>query len=184
VEKEFERLHLQGFLDLGYWLPEGSQEKQPYWWRLNGNARRVLAYRTGLRFQPHSFLSTHLLAEWIEAQGAETWWTVSNEPYLMTELSFPASAPKLAEALRTKKQHLLIALPAGSQLQGKHLSDLGELSSPGIVRSRYESPLLTLSWSDDWRDWRLLEDRGMAEYMKRRDAQFALESARTGGHVR
>ena len=184
VEKGVEHLAERGFLDLGYWLPEGSQERQPYLWRLNGNAQRVLAYRSGLRYQPHATLTAQLLADWIEAQGADTWWSVSNEPYLITELNLPASAERFAEALRAKRQGLLLAVPADSPFQDKQLSELGDLASPGIVELRFGNRFLKLAWEDDWRDWRLQEDRGMADFVKRREAQFALDRALYGEPTR
>ncbi|MFO0929604.1 MAG: hypothetical protein U0736_21670, partial [Gemmataceae bacterium] len=61
-----------------------------------------------IRAEPHVTVSSAALAEWLERQGVDRWWTVDGDPLLTGRLSFPCPADELAAELRRVNRTLLV----------------------------------------------------------------------------
>src|SRR5713226_505151 len=61
-----------------------------------------------LRDEPHYTIASSELADWLEGQGTDRWWSVDGDPLLTGRLSFPCPADEVAGELRRIKRPLLV----------------------------------------------------------------------------
>lgn len=164
-----------GLVDIGY---EGDRRDQPYMWLSNGNGARVLGFKTGIRGGPHYELSAGSLAAWIEAQGADRWWTVDGDPLLTGRLTFPCPGDELAAEFRKINRNLLVqakkddtaadgrgieqeGLDALVGRLGDSISTTGNQPPPPSARDR----ILYLCWKGASDEWLLAEDSETSKQM-------------------
>jgi len=118
---------------------------------------------------PHFEVASDVLAEWIERQGASTWWNVDGDPMLTGRLSFPCPGDELSDALRRLHRPLLIQDPKkrkdakGQSVAAEELDSLADLLGNN-VKYEGDKPI----WADDrifyccWKgsdaEWLLEED--------------------------
>jgi hypothetical protein len=114
-----------------------------------------------IKDEPHYTISASELADWVEAKGAGSWWSVDGDPLLMGEVPFPCPAKQLATALRRITKPLLV-LSGEPDADGRNIlaADLDRVA----LRDSGEDRVLTLSWagSDADGEWVLVEDRDAA----------------------
>jgi len=125
-----------------------------------------------IQSEPHFEVPSTELAEWIEKQGTNIWWSVDGDPFLTERVMFPCPGDELADALRRFNRSLLIIDPKKRQTAQGQIIRAAELDSVvylmgSNVQYNYdgEKPL----WMDDrvfccrWKDakeeWLLMEDR-------------------------
>ncbi len=88
----------------------------------------------GLRDEPHYQIEPSKLADWLESQGTDIWWSVDGDRFLTGRISFPCPADELASLLRQVNRPLLV----------RDLSN-----SPTAVASKSQ-PRNSISWSATW----------------------------------
>ena len=122
-----------------------------------------------LRNEPPFTLPSEALADWLERQGADRWWSVDGDPLLTGRLSFPCPADELACELRrihrTLRVHDLRDPPVGhGELNAPAVLDAlvtrlgGNGDADGRTEAGENDRLLVLSWDDRGDVWLLVED--------------------------
>jgi hypothetical protein len=136
-----------------------------------------------LRDEPHYAIASTELANWLERQGTDRWWTVDGDPLLTGRLSLPCPADELAEELRRINRPLLILdqrKPPVGQGESITASDLdalvarlGDNIHTTEARTAWAlNRLFCLCWQDRGDEWLLVEDEETTE-RSREDAALA-----------
>jgi hypothetical protein len=129
-------------------------------------------------YGPHVEVPSPLLADWLELQGADCWWTVDGDTVLSGRLSFPCPGDELAAELRSINKPLLLAAeddksaPQGEAATAADLDRLvGSADGPaGFEAKKGERERwFFLCWKGAEEDWFLQEDRLTSE-LARKDA--------------
>ncbi len=178
----------RGLVDPGY---AGSTHEPPYMWVSNGNGSRVLSYKTGIRAGPHYEILSPELADWLERQGAELWWTVDGDPLLTGKLTFPCPADELAAALRAINRPLLVQAKMGDEgavgqsIEANKLDEVVGRLADTIHPIGQAQPvpwggdrLFYLCWKGAPHEWLLTEDSETAEQMRAIEKATATDIAR------
>lgn len=129
---------------------------------------------------PHYRLHSTDLADWLERQGIDIWWTVDDDPILMTRISLPGPADELAALLGRLNRPLLVEdrreKPAGHgesisvpELDALFLRYGDGVPFKGQPPAWANERMLSLSWDGSDNDWLLMED-SMETEASRRDA--------------
>jgi hypothetical protein len=140
-----------------------------------------------LRDEPHYQIVSSQLADWLERQGTDIWWSVDGDPLLTGRLSFPVPAAELAPELRRMNRPLLIrdrsnALTArGQQVTAEELDNLvsrfGDAVfqpiGPGPRPNWMDDRVFYLAWPDRGDEWMLYEDGETTEVFRREAALSA-----------
>jgi hypothetical protein len=118
-----------------------------------------------LQDEPHFEIEATDLADWLDQQGVDCWWSVDGDPLLMGELSFPCPGDDLAAKLRVISRTLLLFDPQERpDSQGQRVSR-EELSDLAWVHEQTGDRVFRLGWkqaaSDS--DWVLAEDKETAK---------------------
>lgn len=125
---------------------------------------------------PHYEVHSAELAEWVEQQGAEQWWSVGSDRYLGERLGGPCRSDELARVLRRANRSLLVLEPQKSPTaQGQQITaaeigsllqktdttvfELNKVAIPRWAHDRY----LWLSWKGESGAWELSEDSDATE---------------------
>ena len=121
-----------------------------------------------LRDLPHFKVEASDLAQWLDVQGASSWWSVDGDPRLMGLISFPCLSEDLATLLRRFKEPLLVLDPKerpGSR--GVHAS-FDEIDGLVYIEEESGNRLLRLGWAHSKHDsdWLLIEDKDIARMMQ------------------
>jgi hypothetical protein len=139
-----------------------------------------------IRAEPHFKIPSVALAEWLERQGVDRWWTVDGDPLLAGRLSFPCPADELAAELRRLNRTLLVQdrreSPSGrgQPVTARELDALVSRLGDNLVIREPRPPwandrVFFLCWESGGDDWLLLEDEQTTE-SSRRDAALVQES--------
>jgi hypothetical protein len=148
-------------------------------WSSNYNGLRVLGYLASTHRFSHYRLSNLILADWLDAQGRETFWTVRYDPLLTSLLSYPAPGPKLAQSLRRFRRMLLVRAPNDPDANGQLLTDpealdrLVRVATQDAPPVRQDDPraqerFFRFCWEDAIQDWILRErDRHLVTELQR-----------------
>jgi hypothetical protein len=136
--------------------------------------------------KPHYRIEASELANWLEAQGVERWWTTDGEYRVVDRLFLPAPADEFAAVLRRINRPLLVEdrranpLGRGEQITARDLDALAvrpwdDPTVKGPKPASMNDRVFFLRWEDEGDDWMLLEDE---EYTQGalRDAAEAQES--------
>ncbi len=67
----------------------------------------------GIKDGPHFEIRSDALADWIDRQGEDRWWTVDGDPLLTGRIAFPCPGDELAAELRRINRRLLIRVRNG-----------------------------------------------------------------------
>jgi hypothetical protein len=116
--------------------------------------------------EPHYELPASALANWIERQGADRWWSVDGDPLLTGLIPFPCPGDELAAELRRIDRPLLVFdrtrnPEARGQVIGEgKLDELVDRLGDDVTTA---NRLLYLSWKGSDEDWLLVEDRETTE---------------------
>ncbi|MBC8117533.1 MAG: hypothetical protein H7062_24305 [Candidatus Saccharimonas sp.] len=114
-------------------------------------------------------VSASELADWIERQGTDRWWTVDGDPVLMGRLSLPCPGDELAQELRVVNLPLVVFAETNEAaskqvLDGDGLDALvrrwGAVPPSGVDGSHQSGArMLVLAWQrTPDSEWLLLED--------------------------
>ena len=135
-----------------------------------------------LRDDSHYQVESSELADWLEQQGTDIWWSVDGDPRFSRLSRFPCPADVLAAELRQINRPLLILDPSkaptarGQPVTARDLDKLVVRMGDGIQPTdRVPRPIwmdnrvLYLAWPDRDDEWMLLED-GLTTEGERRDA--------------
>ena len=132
-----------------------------------------------LRNEPHFRIASSELADWLETQGVNRWWTVDGDPVLTGRLSFPCPADELAAELRRIRKPLLVQDRTvsrsghGEVITAKELdrvvTRLGDNMAAQQKPAWADDRLFFLSWADRDDEWLLAEDEETTE-RSRQDA--------------
>lgn len=117
-------------------------------------------YDVKVRERPHYRISAKALADWLEKQPPEPWWTVDGDPLLMSRLAFPAPADELAKELRRIGRPVLAAGPS-DDASDEELS--AETVDSAVSTDEWGNRMLLLSWEDGAADWQLIQDEPIWE---------------------
>src|SRR3954471_21222269 len=118
--------------------------------------------------EPHFSIPSAALADWLEGQGVDRWWTVDGDPLLTGRLSFPCPADELAAELRRINRTLLVqdrrrpSSGRGEQVSARDLDGLvtrlrDNLHGDGKTAPWADDRLLVLCWEDWGGEWLLVE---------------------------
>lgn len=142
-----------------------------------------------IREKPHYEIPAAELAAWVERHG-EQWWSLDGEVKTLGKLDVPCAGSDLARVFRRRGKPLLV-LDEREQPQGNGevvgADMLDALSVPWVgdeARRRAEPPIwandkmLTMSWIDEDREWRLIEDSEAAADERRYQAEAAAANGR------
>ncbi len=116
--------------------------------------------------EPHYELPASALANWIEGQGLDRWWTVDGDPVLGGQMSLPAPGDELAAELRRLDRPLFVFDKcrnpgARGQVIGEdQLDELVDRLGDDVATA---NRLLYLSWKGSDVPWLLIEDRETTE---------------------
>jgi hypothetical protein len=116
--------------------------------------------------EPHFELPASALANWIERQGVDRWWSVDGEPFLTRLMPFPCPGDELAAELRRIDRPLLVFdksrnPEARGQVIGEDkLDELVDRLGDDVTTA---NRLLYLSWKGSDEPWLLVEDRETTE---------------------
>ena len=118
---------------------------------------------TRIRDLPHYRINAAELANWLDGQGDESWWSVDGDPILTQRLDFPCPGADLAESLRKSGKILLLLDPretpiaAGEMISGDQVD---------VVESKDHSGdrVFQLCWEESPDvDWLLVEDTEISQ---------------------
>jgi len=108
--------------------------------------------------RPHYRLKSVDLADWIDNQGEEIWWSVDGDWVLMGLLNLPCPPEELSAELRKINKMLIVLDPKdsgwGQEIGLDDIPDLIELDPAGNRQ-------LLLAWVDRGEDWLLVEDEAL-----------------------
>lgn len=135
-----------------------------------------------LRDEPHYQVASSELADWLERQGTDIWWSVDGDPILTGRMSVPLPADELADELRRMNRPLLVRdlnhtpTARGQQVTAQDLDQLVGRMGDGVLLTRpgprpawMDDRVFYLSWPDRGEEWMLIED-GQTTEDERRDA--------------
>jgi hypothetical protein len=136
-----------------------------------------------LRNGPHYKIAASEVANWLEGQGVDRWWSVDGDPLLTGRLSFPCPADELAAELRRINRILLVQdrrknpAGAGEQIAARDLDGLvtrlgDNLETSGTAPAWAKDRLFFLCWEDHPDEWLLVEDDETTQ-SSREDAALA-----------
>ncbi len=141
-----------------------------------------------LRDEPHYQVESSELADWLESQGTDIWWSVDGDRFLMGQMSVPCPADELAALLRRINRPLLVRdlsnspSARGQQVTARELDKLVGRAGDDIqlTGSRPRPAWLNerefyLAWPDRGDEWMLIEYVETTE-AERRDAALAQDS--------
>lgn len=117
---------------------------------------------TRVRDCPHFRVAAFDLANWIEKQGEESWWSVDGDPLLTQRLDFPCPGEDLAVELRKIAKPLLILdskdkpTAAGETVSAVQLDEIA-------YRDHSGDRVFQLCWENGSTDWLLIEDTETSE---------------------
>ena len=114
--------------------------------------------------QPHYTLGAAHLAQWLEDQGSDSWWTVDGDPVLTERVSFPCPGDELAAAVRTYGKDLLLRdKDDRSDARGQSI-DEAQLESLAYREGDRGDRVFQFAWKNDPNDndWNLVEDKEVA----------------------
>ncbi len=138
-----------------------------------------------LRDEPHYQVASSELADWLERQGTDIWWSVDGDPTLIWRIHLPAPADVLAAELRRINRPLLVRdLNKAPTARGQQLTvqDLDQLVAdrddvPSAVSGRRPGTgndcILYLAWPDRDEEWMLVEDSPTTEAERQEAALLA-----------
>lgn len=112
--------------------------------------------------QPHYTLHANVLAEWLELQGSDSWWTVDGDPWLTQRVSFPCPGDELAIQIRSVGKDLfLLDVDDREDACGQSVAR-GQIDS--LAFQDAEGRAFQFSWKGDPSntDWNLVEDKESA----------------------
>jgi hypothetical protein len=142
-----------------------------------------------LRDEPHYQIAASELADWLERQGTDIWWSVDGDPSLIWRISLPCPADVLAAELRRIDRPLLVRdlnhapMARGQQITAQKLDELvaDRDDVPCAVSGRRPGTgndcVLYLAWPDRDEEWMLLEDSPTTD-LYRREAALAHDSGK------
>jgi hypothetical protein len=111
---------------------------------------------------PHYEMQSHELADWLDNEGADSWWTVDGERHLNRTVDFPCPAEELSEELRKMPNRTLEVLDPrlGSTADGEPLANGVRLSDLADRNNRRKRQLYAFRWKGDGIEkvWLLGED--------------------------
>jgi hypothetical protein len=116
--------------------------------------------------ESHYELPASALANWIERQGADRWWSVDGEPLLTGLIPFPCPGDELAAELRRIDRPLLVfdrsrnPKAMGQVIGEGKVDELVDRLGDDVTTS---NRLLYLSWKGSDEDRLLVEDRETTE---------------------
>lgn len=116
-------------------------------------------------------ISAAELADWIEKQGTERWWTVDGDPVLMGRLSLPCPGDELAHEIRAVNLPLVVFAetnevtsnePLDADTLGSFVRTWGGVSPVGNEGSSQPGErIIVLAWQrspdSEWLLWEDLE---------------------------
>jgi len=104
-----------------------------------------------------------ILADWLEQQGSESWWSVDGDPTLEQSVNFPCDSDTLADDLRARKELLLVGVPEDAAWSGDAISSAEDLDA-AVQTDEHGNRVLELRWSQQSyaQRWILCEDKGIA----------------------
>jgi hypothetical protein len=143
-----------------------------------------------LRDEPHYQIASSELADWLERQGTDIWWSVDGDPSLIWRISFSCPADVLAAELRRINRPLLVRdrsnapTARGQQITAQELdtlvSRLGDdvqMTVPDPRPAWMDERELYLAWPDRGDEWMLIEDV-LTTLAERREAALAHDSGK------
>lgn len=120
-----------------------------------------------IKDHPHYVVSSRILADWLDSQDDESWWSIDGDHYLSGLLSFPCPSDELSPVLREMNKDLLIQdLKNRRSAKGQRIgtSDLDKL----CVKDQLGNREFLCQWADappaDL-GWILAEDTEAASMM-------------------
>jgi hypothetical protein len=139
-----------------------------------------------LRDEPHYQIASSELADWLESQGPDIWWSVDGDPILTGRMSLPAPADELAAELRRINRLLLVLDPSkspasrGQEITAQELDKLATrpgdeipMPGPGPRPAWMDDREFYMAWADRGDEWMLVEDRETTEEERREAARLA-----------
>ncbi len=142
-----------------------------------------------LRDEPHYQVASTELADWLERQGTDIWWSVDGDPTLIWRIHLPCPADMLAAELRRINRPLLVRdlnktpTARGQEITAQELDQLvaDRDDVPSAVSGRRPGTgndcILYLAWPDRDEEWMLVEDSETTE-LYRREAALAHDSGK------
>jgi hypothetical protein len=115
-----------------------------------------------LQDEPHYELPASALANWVERQGVDLWWSVDGDRLLGGLMPFPCPGDELAAQLRRLDRPLLVfdkcknPEARGQVIGADRLDELVDRLGHDVTT---EYRLLYLSWKGSETPWLLVEDR-------------------------
>ncbi|NQT40119.1 MAG: hypothetical protein HQ581_21690 [Planctomycetes bacterium] len=102
-------------------------------------------------------LAADELAQWIDDQGADIYWTVDGDPVLTGRISFPSPGDELAEDIRKIGKSLRVSDPYADTEAKEGVVTSLELDRM-VEKEELATRVLELRWEDSQILWLLVED--------------------------
>lgn len=105
-------------------------------------------------------VETTVLADWLQAQGDDTWWNIDGDEELSEVLRLPCTADELASELRKVRRKTIWIL--GNPGKWSKLQEGPEVFDQ-VAEDEGGARVLYLTWGDPAAVWVLAEDIGVKQ---------------------
>jgi len=110
------------------------------------------------------------LADWLEDQGPDLWWTVDGDDYLLGTITLPTTAHLLAARFREVKKTLIVLDPL-NRWSGPIEPENFDLNLIADSDNATQERVLCMRWDDERypAEWLLCEDKFTPKMIKELD---------------
>lgn len=100
---------------------------------------------------PHYEMQSHELADWLDNEGAEAWWTADGERHLNRTVDFPCPPEELSEALRKMPNRTLEVFDPrpGATTDGASLGNGVQLADLADCDNRRRRQVYAFRWKGE-----------------------------------
>jgi hypothetical protein len=99
--------------------------------------------------EPHATLAAADVADWVERQGPDSWWTVDGDPWLTSYVSFPCPCDVLVKWLRRRADRRLVVLGDPGEAEPEAVLDalvFNDEVGSRVLAMRWEGAPVTEVW--------------------------------------